>query len=282
MKKFAHLFTFRLPLFMVLLLSCVAIGVVAILRPPRPTPVMILHQPFQMPVPFRNRLAQWIPASPGWAWAWRVEGAVFGKRKKVNLNADFVSLSDSSRATLSSLSLGPPSVSDTNGLQVWLLGADQLKALRQHFKLTSPTYSFSGMGASGLTVMDMRTFPPNPARMTTTDGIEGVLHAETVSSIGSSGLALGCFAQSRLDSTDLIVWITLTELVSNKAGAALGKSPIQTNLAASVRLQVPKGSGFFLVDHTPGGSDRKPIGVIVDLPPDPFSPDPVSSWRFEP
>ena len=94
MKKFAHLFTFRLPLFMVLLLSCVAMGVGAILRPPKPAPAIILRQPLQMPVPFRNRLAQWIPATPGWAWAWRVEGAVFGKRKKVNLYADFVSLSE--------------------------------------------------------------------------------------------------------------------------------------------------------------------------------------------
>jgi hypothetical protein len=156
-----------------------------------------------MPVPFRNRLAQWIPTTPGWAWAWRVEEVVFGKRKKVNLYADFVSLSDSSRATLSSLSLGSPSVSDTNGLQVWLLGADQLKALREHFKLTSPTYSFSGVNGNGGSVMDMRTFPPNTARMTTIDGIEGVFHAETVSSIGRSGLALGCFAQPRRDSTDL-------------------------------------------------------------------------------
>jgi len=136
MKNFAPPSTFRWRLLMVLLLSCVAMGVGAILRPPKPAPAIILRQPLQMPVPFRNRLAQWIPATPGWAWAWRVEGAVFGKRKKVNLYADFVSLSDSSRATLSSLSLGPPSVSDTNGLQVWLLGADQLKALRQHFKLT--------------------------------------------------------------------------------------------------------------------------------------------------
>jgi hypothetical protein len=211
-----------------------------------------------------------------------MEEVVFGKRKHVNLYADFVSLSDSSRATFSSLSLGPPSVSDTNGLQVWLLGADQLKALREHFKLTSPTYSFSGVNGNGGSVMDMRTFPPNTARMTTIDGIEGVFHAETVSSIGRSGLALGCFAQPRRDSTDLIAWITLTELIGNKAGNALGKSSIQTNLCASVRLQVPKGSGFFLVDRTSGDSGRKPIGVIVDLPPDPFSPDPVSIWTFEP
>jgi len=103
---------------------------------------------------------------------------MFGKRKKVNLDADFVSLSDSSRATLSSLSLGPPSVSDTNGLQVWLLGADQLKTLRGHFKLTSPTYSFSSANGNGGSVMDMQTFPFNPARMTTSDGIEGAFLAE--------------------------------------------------------------------------------------------------------
>lgn len=257
MKRFARSSTFGGLLLIVLLLTCVTVVFLAVVRPARPAAFMVLRQPWQMPVPLRDRLTRWIPTTPRWAWAWRVEAAVFGQRKPVNLYADVVSLADSSHATLSSLSLGPPNFSDTNGLQVWLLGADQLKALRGHFERTRGTD------------------PLLRARISTADGIESRLfQGESVSLSGSTnqvGLALGCFARVRPDSTDLMAYITLSELVTNDTVALGGPSPlsiisIQTNLDAALRLQVPKGSGIFLFDRSSRDSSRKRIGVIIDPP----------------
>jgi hypothetical protein len=184
-----------------------------------------------------------------------LEEAVFGQRKPVKLYAEFVSLAGSSSATLSDLSLGPASFSDTDGLQVWLLSANQLKALREHIKQTS------GMD------------PPLHARIATADGIECQLfQGQPISLNGSTtqvGCTLGCSARVHADSTDLIASITLSEVLTNDA-VSIGGSPslslisIQTNLDTAMRLQIPKGSGIFLCDRSSRDSPRKHIGVIID------------------
>jgi len=238
-----------------LLVVCAAMGMLAVLRPARPAPFIVLHKPVEMPVPLRNRVGRWIPATQGWAWAWRVEGGVFGRRKPVNIQAEVVSLADGSRAALSSLTLGPAGFSDTNGLEVWLLGGEQLKSLREHLKQTHGTELL---------------FRP---RISTADGIEGrMFQGEMISSGGSTnqvGIALGCYARVRPGTTDLIACITLSEPVTNEAVAPKGSPAlpsilIQTNLDAAVRVQIPKGSGLFLLDGSTRESRRKPIGVIID------------------
>ena len=255
MKRSTQPSTFPWRLLLLLVLACGAVGGLVSLRSPRPAPFIVLRQPFHLPWPLRDRLTRWIPATPHWAWAWHVEEAVFGKRKPVNLSAEVVSLADSSHPTFSSLALGPASFSHTNGLQVWLLGADQLKALREHLKQ-----------APG-------TDPPLRARISAADGIEcGLFQGQSVSLSGSTsqaGLSLGCCARVHPDYTDLMTCITLSELVTNEAAASGGSLPlvsVQTNLDTAVRLRIPKGSGFFLFDQSARGSGRKSVGVIIDLP----------------
>jgi len=208
-----------------------------------------------MPVALRDRLNRWIPATRNWAWAWRVEETVFGQRKPVNVYAEVVSLADSSAATLSSLALGPASFSHTNGLEVWLLGADQLKALREHLKQTPGS--------------DSHLRP----RMSTADGIESRLFQGQLIALGGStnqvGFALGCCARVHPDYTDLTACITLSKVVTNEATAPGRSSPlisIQTNFDTALRLQIPRGSGFFLFDQSARDSSRKPVGVIIDPP----------------
>jgi hypothetical protein len=173
----------------------------------------------------------------------------------VNLQAEVVSLADGSRAALSKLSLGPAGFSDTNGLEVWLLDAEGLKSLRDHLKETPGTELL---------------FRPTIA---TADGIEGrMFQGEMISSGGSTkqvGIALSCCARVGPGTTDLITCITLSEPVTNEAVAPNGSPPltrisIQTNLDAALRLQIPKGSGVFLLDGCSRESSRKPIGVIID------------------
>jgi hypothetical protein len=255
MKRFAQLSTFPWRLLVLLLLACAAVGVVVSLRPPRPAPFIVLRQPYHMPVPLRDRLTRWIPATPHWTWAWRLEEAMFGKRKAVNLSAEVMSLADLSGPAISSLSLGAASFAHTNGLQVWLLRADELKALREHLKPAPETDR------------------PLRPRISTADGVECQLfQGQSVSLSGPPsqvGLSLGCCARVHADYTDLMACITLSELVTNEAVVPGGSSPlvsIQTNLDIALRLCIPKGSGFFLFDRSARDSGRKTIGVIIDPP----------------
>jgi len=205
----------------------------------------------------RDRLERRIPGTPLWARAWRLEEAVFGQRKRVNLYAEVVSLADSSRATPSSLALGPPSFSDTNDLQGWLIGTDQLKELREHLKHTS--------GED----------PPLHPRISTADGVECQLfQGQSISLSGSTkqvGCTFHCCARVHPDSTDLMACITLSELVTNQTVAPGGSSPlvsisIQTNLDTALRLQIPKGRVIFLLHQSSPDSNCKSIGVIIDPP----------------
>jgi hypothetical protein len=41
---------------------------------------------------------------------------------------------------------------------------------------------------------------------------------------------------------------------------------LQTNLDVAVRLQIPKGSGVFMVNAAPLDPNGKRIGVIIDPP----------------
>ena len=240
---------------MVLLFVCMAVGIIVILRTPKPPLFIVMSPPGRMPVRLRNWLDRWIPQTAGWALVWRVEETVFGRRKPVNLNMEVVSLNDSSHPALTNLSLGPASSSLTNGLQVWLLGAEQLKALRQQLKQTPGAETFSR------------------PRMSTADGMKCAMFiGGPVSLAGSSGqvgLALACCPQVHRDYTDLMTSITVSELITNEAVASSGSAPliaVQTNLDTALRLQIPKGSGIFLFDRGAPGLTRKATGVIIDPP----------------
>ena len=73
MRSFAASLGFPWRMLLVLVLACVAVGVLVSLRSPKPEPFIVLGQPFQMPVTLRDWLDRWIPQTAGWAWAWRVK-----------------------------------------------------------------------------------------------------------------------------------------------------------------------------------------------------------------
>jgi hypothetical protein len=227
-------------------------------------------------VPFRDRFVRWIPR--GWGWAWRLEEAVFGRRKPVDLSVYVLTLGNSPGAALAGLSLGPPDFSDTSGVQAWLLGPDQLKALQENIKQTPggdlrfhPKISVVRRAVAPGTPGARVRFHP---RISTADGVEcRLFQGEPVPLNGFTnrvGLHLTCFPQVRSRATDLIACIAFSELVTNPAAPAGGPAPasalsIQTNLDLAVRLQIPKGSGFFLFDQSSRDPGRNHIGVLIEL-----------------
>ncbi len=238
-----------------LLFTILAVAFFLLGRQPKPPPFMVLSRPIQMPVMLRDRLLQWVPR--GWSWVWRLETAVRGRPKVVTVYADVVSLADSSDAMLSSFSLGRPSFIGTNGLQVWVLGSDRLKELKGRL---NPAQGAEMLGHPGISTANGRS-----AQM---------FQGESLSLGGSrlwAGINLLFSAQVHSDYTDIITGLIVSEFVTNSALATI-ESPeassisIQTNLDAAVRLRVPKGSGFFLLDRRSHNSAGKRFGVIMNLP----------------
>jgi len=85
------------------------------------------------------------------------------------------------------------------------------------------------------------------------------------------GLKAAFFPRVRKESTDLFAVISFSELVTNqpdvpygfKAGSVVS---IRTNLDFAARLQVPKGSGFLLLDGNSVGAARKRFGALIEPP----------------
>jgi len=88
-----------------LLILVAVVGGLALLPSEKQPQFVVFRQPYKFPVPWRDRVGRWLPATPSWAWVWRLDKAVFGRRKAVNLFAAVVAFAHSSSANDSSLSL---------------------------------------------------------------------------------------------------------------------------------------------------------------------------------
>jgi len=242
------------------LLLGLAVSLAFLLQPPRPAPFLVLHRPFSTPWSLRDRLLQRIPATASWAWFWRLQDKLFGRRKPVKIYGDILTLPDSTRATLlSSRVLASPSFLDGSGLEVWLLQDAELKALHDRFKQTPG--------------VDFLSHP----RLMTADGVgASIFIGQAISLNGSPkvqnvGLKMDCFPRVRREFTDLFLDVTFLEALTNLAVTAAAPGPaasvsIQTNLDLAARLQSPKGSGVLLLKGTPGEANHRVFGVMIDPP----------------
>ncbi len=231
-----------------------AAALLALPKRPTPAPVTLLVPPYQFPLRFRERLGQWIPRSPAWAWAWRVEEVVFGRRKPVLITAQIMSFSDISPAALTNLELGPPVFSATNGLQIWFPDAPAMKASRERLGQ-----------ADGVSRLARPTISAN-------DGSEcSMSTGQTVPLNGSTttvGLSLRCRALLHPKFTDLAASILYSELADNTAAVSASNNyplvSIQTNLDVGLRLLIPKGRGVVVLDPRSADPHHKRIGILID------------------
>ncbi len=242
---------------------CLVAGAAALLiavlwlGPTQPAPFLVLDEPYRTPLAFRDKLGRWIPTAPSWSWAWRLEQALFGRRKPLNLSFDVVKLTNSAPPWVSEAALQAPHFSATNGLQAWFLAATQIKALRERLRTTP--------GAETVT----------RSKLSTADGVEARLfQGQSILYRGCTnhvGLTVDCFGRVHEQSTDLFVAIQFSEVANNAAiiGADADSGEgvaFRTNLDAAVRLQLPKGNGLFLLDSAPRNANQQRIGLILEPP----------------
>ena len=82
------------------------------------------------------------------------------------------------------------------------------------------------------------------------------------------GLTISFLPRLHRNSTDLTTIITLLAAVTNRSDATIKFAQgdvisIRTNFAEAARIQIPKGSGVFLLDAGDRDTNRKRTGVII-------------------
>jgi hypothetical protein len=267
-----------------LVIAGVAIVVLfALLRPAPPAPFVVLHGPFHFPASFRDWVERYIPNKASWRWVWKTEQRALGSRKPVLIQANIVSFADSPPTLLTNSTLGPPNFSDTNGLCIWLLSSNQVRALRGELTQTPgaetlmrPRISTAeGIEASMFVNGSFLTAAMPPASSIPIGSVTlgSPVPANTA---GRFGTAFGCCVRFRRNSTDFFTHITTSEWVTkdNDAIETNGYGPygyapptitvLQTNLETALRLQLPKGNGVFFLDQSHHEPLRKNIGVLID------------------
>jgi len=234
-------------------------GVFLALRPARPVPlapVVVMPLPYSIPPQKVSLFDRWVPRQPSWAWLWRLKETIAGRPKVCDLAATVFDFTGSGEAFLTNFSLPKPEYADATGLSIWILSEAELSALRPRLRQTP--------GAEVLQSARIITADGEQARLTSgnTIPIQGVST--------SVGLSVDFLPRMRPEATDITTIITLSEVVTNRPGTTAGSSPIgatcvQTNLAVAARIQVPKGSGVFLLEGPSAAANQKRIGVLLSV-----------------
>jgi hypothetical protein len=204
--------------------------------------VVVVSAPDRLPAPNERLLNRIVPYS--WGWFWRFKQAVFGGPQAVNLEASIISFAPNVELGRSNLDLGEPTCVATNGIQVWVMAESDLKRLSGTcFKLT---------GAEALA----------KPRISTADAIGASLFCGEVlvlSGVSNSvGVSFDCYPRVRREVTDLLTTFVVSEAMTNGATVS-----VRTNLDLTARVQLPRGTGFFLLDNSRNRPNGKPIGVFV-------------------
>jgi len=237
-----------------LLLVFAGMGLFVVLRPSPPA-VLVLPLPNGWPAPKPPMLGRWRVVVPGWLW--RLRDSLRGPRKVIRLDAAMIGFRDSPESGLG-LWLGAPQFAETNGLQVWIVGESKLSRLRNRLE-RSPAN-------------EMVAFP----RVDTANGIRAQMFSGGAVSVQGTqrnvGLAMDFLPRVRRNSTDLTTIIALTEAMTNHMVASAGLTEsnvvsVQTNLILAARIQIPNGSGVFLLNDSNGAMHGKRIGVMISATP---------------
>src|SRR5262249_46706098 len=116
-----------------LLMIFLSVGLFVLLHS-SPRSVMVLRVPYEISKPkpaWLQRLSG--PLRPWW---WRFKSWVWGPPRGITLDAEVIDCTESIVASWVRGAVGDAEFADTNGLQVWRLGTNELKTVRRHLEQT--------------------------------------------------------------------------------------------------------------------------------------------------
>lgn len=207
-------------------------------------PVMVQALPNGISPYKPSVLHQWIP--PTWGWFWRLKEFVLGRTKIVTLNTTVFACNGLSNPVSVALSLKEPLFSDTNGLQVWIVGESDLAPLRRRIEETPGNHLISSPRAVLGDRVGASMFVGGSVPI---DGVQRQV-----------GLAAEYLPRVHRGMIDLSTVIAQTGAVTNQAAAAVS---LHTNFTVAARIQIPRGSGVFLFKNGPEGTNAHRIGIVL-------------------
>jgi hypothetical protein len=244
--------TKRLGLAIILMLA-VTVGIVwfrmSSQDPPPPRPVLIMSQPFAIPVPNVGVLDRVMPRSAGWAWLWRFRYGLFGRPKSISINSKVIDLSSATSAMAAQLGQSDPDVSGADGTRVWRLGESDLQALRKLFKETPDSIVTSSSA-------------------TTSDKGECRMYCGASVPVNGTqqqvGLSLDFLPVIRKGTTDLTATFCFSESVTNRGADGGDSISIRTNFEFAGRFQLPKDTpAVFVLPPAPASTNQKRFALLV-------------------
>jgi hypothetical protein len=215
-------------------------------------PVVLLAAPYRMPMSFVDRMERVVPTSPGWDWFWRLEQRIRGMGKPVNLFGQVIALPRETISGANSLGVGPPELDATNGLQVWILRAEQLQSLSRTLKQFAGAEVMSRPRVSTGSLVESSLFTGQPL-------VIGGVKTDV-------GISARYYPRVQADRLDLVAIVSFTEAVTNLAAAVEDQLQVRTNLHVGLRVQLPKGSGLFLLQHSFDPAEGRTYGLLLDPP----------------
>ena len=187
-------------------------------------------------------------------WVWRLKQSLFGPAKAIELDSAIFELKARPTSGLPDYLLGKPDLTNTNGLQVWIIDKDELFALRR-----------------GLSMAPGNKMISRP-RVSTAHGIQGTLSVGGNIAVDGTqrwcGVVMEFSPRVSRHSTDLTMITTLSEAVTNEVAGSVNHPgtnfvSVRTNLALAARIQIPNGSGVFLLNNGQDGKNEKRMGILI-------------------
>ena len=225
-------------------------------EPPPAASVVVMPLPYSIPRQKVSLFDRWVPRQSAWKWLWAVKDGIVGRPSQFDLRATIVDFAGAGEAFLTNHPLPAPAYTATNGFRIWLLSADQERALAGDLRQKQ-----------GPEILSMPS-------ISTAAGRQASLMATTRVMVRGSptqvGLTIDLLPRVRRDVSDITTIIYLTEAITNRTSGKVGSPAsqdvsIRTKFAVAARLQVPKGSGVFLLDGEPAAPDQERIGVLFAI-----------------
>ena len=227
-----------------LLAVAVAMALVFVLRP-EPSRVERGEVPKGWPNPkgsFKNSVVRRMPM-----WVWRVRDWVRGPRRVVMIEAQFVALESWSAADVERLGLGTPALAEANGVRVWLVSSNLVKAARSALS--------QGVGATKL----------SSPRMQTADGVLAMMMTGA-----SDGKGLNNFSAEAVSSFEPRIrgeGLDLKAILSCES--AKPAVPVAHPDPLSVRVQIRNGQGVLVLQEKRAGIGGRPLAIWIQAAPVP-------------
>lgn len=214
-----------------LLLFGGAVFVLSIFRAPIPTVIIL---PLQERTPSKLQIV-----AEGWWWWLKVH--LRGPERSILLSVNLIDLKNP--LVSSNLPLPKAEYSSSNGFQVWILNDRELQCLLQQIQ-----------GLPGAEVI-------SKPRIQTASGIHGSFFVGQMVPLNGTnqpvGFELKCLLRLRREFIDLTSTFTFTEIQPGN------RTAIRTNVAVRSRIQIPQGSGVFLLNADRRQTDGKITAVMI-------------------